>query len=477
VFRNRSALADTPAHEVALSCLAAGVRGADPERATATALSRDDSRLAVSTPDGETTLDLAEFDRLLVLGGGKAATGVVRALDTLLSDRIDGGLVVVPEGTEGAGGCIGAVEVAAGGHPVPTKSGAMVTERVRDLAASADERTLVLAVVTGGGSALLAAPAGALTVEELRKVTRELLDAGAEISELNAVRKHCSLVKGGGFAAACEPAAVLGLAVSDVVGDPLSVIASGPTAPDETRYGDALAVLDRYGVDAPPVRTHLEGGVAGEFPESPGPERDAFERVCNHVVVSNRTALDAAAAVAEEHGFRSSLLSSRVGGEARATAPTHVAIAAEAAASGQPVEPPAVLLSGGETTVDVSRGTRSDGDDLGIGGPNLEFALAAALELRGSATEAAERGPVVAAIDTDGHDGSTESAGALIDSGTVDDAEAARDALARHGSLDYLDGRGAALRTGPTGTNVNDLRVLVVPARDADRRENLTEEG
>ena len=448
MIRNRESLATTPARELALDCVEAGVRAADPARATRDAVTLDGDALVVR--DAE--YDLAAFDRVLVVGGGKAAAGVVSELATVLGDRLDGGLVVVPEDDPAAGGEVGPVEVAAGGHPVPTEAGAAATDRLLELAADADERTLVLAVITGGGSALLAAPAADLTVDDLRRVTRDLLDAGADIESLNAVRKHCSRIKGGGLARAAAPAAIVGLAVSDVVGDDLGVVASGPTAPDESTYADALAVLDRFGVDAPAVRRHLESGdasTAGDPPETPKPDDRAFARVSTHVVASNRTAVDGAAEAARERGFEPCVLSTRVRGEARESAVTHVAIAEEVVAAGDPVPPPAVLLSGGETTVTV----RGDG----TGGPNLEFALAAALELGCDAA--------VASVDTDGRDGSTDAAGAVVDEGTLADRNSvgeARAALDENDALSTLDAVGATLRTGPTGTNVNDLRVLVV---------------
>ena len=453
MFEDRDSLARSPAHAVALDCLAAGIRAADPEAATEAALARDGSRLSLRT-DRETALDLTTFDRVLVVGGGKAAVGVVRALDAELGDLIADGLVVVPEESPDAGTAIGNVELAAGGHPVPTDSGVAATRRVLDLAAEADERTLVLAVVTGGGSALLTAPAGDLSVSSLRGVTRDLLDAGAEIGDINAVRTQLSAVKGGRLAAACAPATVLGVVVSDVVGDSLSVVASGPTAPDESDPETALAVLDRYQLDTPRVRDHLEAAAAAavDGESETGPGAPAFSRVHNHVVASNRTAVDAAARAARERGFIPCVLSTRVRGSAAGAAPTHVAIAEEVAAAGDPVEPPAVLLSGGETTVDTS-----DVENPGVGGPNLEFGLTAALELETNS------GTVVAAIDTDGNDGSTDAAGALVDAGTVENTETGREALARHDSLPLLDAWGAVLRTGATGTNVDDLRVLVVP--------------
>ena len=459
MFDDCDRLATSPAHAVALDCLAAGVRGADPQTATNAALTVEDDRLTLAGSGGETTLTRSAFDRVLVLGGGKAAPGVVRALHGALGSSITDGIVVVPAESPDAGTDIGCVELAPGGHPVPTAEGVVATRRILELAHEADERTLVLAVVTGGGSALLTAPAGDLTIEDLQHVTRSLLDAGADITAVNTVRKQLSDVKGGRLAAACGPATALGVVVSDVVGDSLPVIASGPTVPDTTTPAEALDVLDRYGVDAPAVRTHLERTtVAAEGVSTPRERSEsgssAFSGVSNHIVASNRTAVEAAAAAAAERGYEPCLLSTRVRGEAAAAAPTHAAIAAEVAASGNPVEPPAVLLSGGETTVDTSTAA-----DPGVGGPNTEFALASALELD------AENGIVVGALDTDGFDGSTDAAGALVDAGTVREDATAREALSCHDSLSFLDARDAVLRTGATGTNVDDLRLLVVPGQ------------
>jgi glycerate 2-kinase len=350
VFENRESHARSPAHEVALDCLAAGVRGVDPEHAARDAVAVENDRLEITT-DERATADLTEFDRVLVLGGGKAAPGVVRALDDRLGDRIDDGLIVVPEDDPAAGGSIAPVTVSGGGHPLPTPAGVTATEELLELAETAGERTLVLAAVTGGASALLAAPAGDLSVGDLRRSTRALLDAGADIDEINAVRKHTSRVKGGRLAAAAAPAAVCTLAVSDVVGDPASVIGSGPTVPDETTYADALAVVDRHGIDVPAVRTHLDAGDAGGFPETP----DAGLPGTTHVVAGARTAIDAAAAAAAERGYEPCVLSSRVRGAARATAPTHVAIAEEAAIAGDPVDPPSCSPAGKRPSTSTAR--------------------------------------------------------------------------------------------------------------------------
>jgi hydroxypyruvate reductase len=474
VVRNREALLDAATapglSALALDCVAAGIAAARPERAVAERLRVEDEMLVVTDGTGESRYDLGSYDRILVLGGGKAARGVATGLADLLGDRLDGGAIAVPGGEgdgkdrngvytgDADGSGTGPVEVHPADHPTPTERSVAAGERVLALAREADARTLLLAVPTGGGSALLAAPAGDLTVGDLRDATRALLDAGATVAELNAVRRHCSALKGGHLAAAAAPATVVGLLVSDVVGDDPAVIASGPTAPDPTTYDDALAVLDRYDVTVPAVRRHLTAGVAGDHPETPGPADPPFagDRVRNHVVAGARTALDAARRVASERGAEPLVLSSRIRGEAREAALTTVAVAEEALDTGEPVAPPAVVLSGGETTVTV----RGDGD----GGPNGEFALRAAMEL--AAGDVGDPGTVppvaLACVDTDGADGSADAAGGLVDPATVTDRERARDALAANDSHGHLAARDALVRTGATGTNVNDLRVLVI---------------
>jgi hydroxypyruvate reductase len=438
MIRERERHERSPAHEAALDCLEAGIEAARPERVIRESIERDGDRLTI---DGE-TLDLGEFDRVLVLGGGKAAGGVAAALEQVLGDALDGGAVVTddPGAVETA-----AVEVLPGSHPVPDEAGVASARRVLDLAADADERTLLLAVITGGGSALLAAPE--VPLAEMRAVTDALLESGADIHDINAVRKHLSAVKGGRLAAAAAPARVVTLAFSDVVGDDLDVIASGPTVPDTTAYADARAVLERY-VEVPPesVAAHLAAGAAGERPETPDEGDPVFERTSAHVLANGFTALAAAREAARSRGYEPLILSSRIRGEAREAAGFHLAVAEEVAATGNPVDRPAVLLSGGETTVRV-RGN-------GVGGPNQEFCLRAALDVR--------PGAVCAAVDTDGRDGSTDAAGALVDVETVRDREAARAALADNDATPFLRERGAVLETGRTGTNVNDLRVVVV---------------
>ncbi|KTG11182.1 hydroxypyruvate reductase [Haloprofundus marisrubri] len=444
IVRNAAELGGTDARETALACLEAGIAAANPERVVADAVTLDDQMLHIA----DDQYDLTDYDDVLVLGGGKAGVGVARALEGVLDDRITDGVVVVPDAAD-----LSRVSVVVGDHPVPSERGVEGTRRLLELAEAADERTLVLAVVTGGGSALLAAPAGDVSLGDLRETTDALLDSGAEIAEMNAVRKHLSAIKGGRLARTAAPATVVGLVLSDVVGDDLSVIASGPTAPDETSYADALDVLERYGIDAPEsVRMRLERGAAGELDETPRNTDPVFDRVRNVLLGSNFGSLDAARNEAESWGYDTCILSSRVRGESREAAKTHAAVAEEAIFTGNPVSPPAVVLSGGETTVTV----RGDG----TGGPNQEFALSAAIEF--ATAWRTETEVVLACADTDGRDGGTDVAGAVVDADTVDDVATARTALADNDAFDYLDARGAIVDTGPTGTNVNDLRVLVV---------------
>ena len=441
MFADRDGLADSPAHELALDCLAAGIEAGRPARAVERHCSVDGDALRIR--DAE--YDLSAFDEIEVLGGGKAADGLAAALEELLGDRLSGGVVVTHERTADPGG----VAVREGEHPAPGDGSVAGASAILERAAAADERTLVLAAITGGGSALLCAPAEGLSVEDLRAVSRDLLDAGAAVDEVNAVRRACSRVKGGGLAAAAAPAPVVGLLMSDVVGDDPAVIASGPTVPAATDPEAALAVLDRYDVDLRAVRTWLR-----DAPPTAAPD----VTVDNHVVASGRDAVDAARDLAAERGYEPCVLTTRLEGEASEAGRFHAAVAAEVAGIGEPVEPPAVLLSGGETTVSVA------GD--GVGGPNLEFALAGATGLPDAA--------VLGAVDTDGSDGSTDAAGALVDAATVGDADvnAARRALRENDSYAFLDERGALLRTGATGTNVDDLRVVVVEQPVRFRRDS-----
>jgi len=444
MIHNREQLASSPAHAVALDCLTAGIEAADPARLTRDAVSVADTTLTV----GGSSYDLAEYDEVTVLGGGKAAAVVAAELEAVLGDRLDSGIVVTdsPRST-------GRVDVLAGDHPIPDERGVENTRRLLAAAAAADDSTLLLGVITGGGSALMAAPADGISLADLRSTTDALVASGATIDEINAVRKHCSAIKGGRLAATTQPAEVCSLVVSDVVGNDLATIASGPLVGDPTTYADARAVIDRYNLDVPAAVTdRLTRGVAGEIDETPAPGASVFEGVTTTIIGDGLTAVQAAADRAEAAGFESLVLSSRIRGEAREAAKTQVAIAEGIAATGEPLDPPAVVVSGGETTVTV--------DGEGVGGPNQEFALSAALELTAGDDAAPET--VVAAVDTDGVDGPTDAAGAIVDGETVAVREG-RHALADNDANTALGAADAVITTGPTGTNVNDLRVVVVP--------------
>lgn len=438
MIRNRATLSSQPAHETALACLEAGIEAADPSRVVRDAVSVDGSTVEI----GGERYDLGAYESVQILGGGNAAAHVAAALEAVVGDAVDGGLVVTddPVPTE-------RVEVRPADHPIPSQRGVESTRALLEAAEAADESTLVLAVVTGGGSACMVAPADGLALSDLQATTAALLDSGASIHEVNAVRKHCSELKGGRLARALAPATVSTLVLSDVVGNDLDVIASGPLVPDSSTYADAIAVLDSYDLSVPDsVRERLESGARGDLSETPAPDDPAFQRVRTQLVGTTMTALAAARETAEDRGYDTLVLSSRIRGRARDAALTHVAVAEEILDTGNPVTPPAVVLSGGETTVRVT------GD--GNGGPNQEFALAAAMEL--------PEGAVLGAVDTDGIDGDSEVAGAIVDETSVTDRREAEAALDNNDANRVLTRRDAVVETGRTGTNVNDIHVLVV---------------
>jgi len=441
---NRESVAPTATHDVALDCLIAGIEAGHPVNRVRETIAVEANKLQIEGADGSTgEYDLDWYDEIVLVGGGNASGHFAAAIEDELGEWLTGGAVVTDDPVETT-----TVDVLPGAHPVPSQAGVESTRHVLDIVDEAGDDDLVLAAITGGGSALLGAPAGSLTLSDLRAVTEELLACGASIDEINAVRKHCSAIKGGQLARAGAPATVVTVVLSDVVGDDLSVIASGPTVPDPSTYVDALAVIDRYDLDIPEsVRAHLQAGADGDRAETPTAAESLFDRTRAYVLGSGRTALDAARETARERGYTAEILASGVRGEASESARTHVAIAAECQERGSPIAPPAVVLSGGETTVTL-------GDDHGAGGPNQEFALSAALDLE-------RDGIVVASVDTDGIDGVTDAAGAIVDGSTVPE-EAGRRALDRNDALPVLDDANAVISTGPTGTNVNDLRVMVV---------------
>ena len=397
-------------------------------------------------------LDLPPRGRVLVVGAGKASGAMAAAAEEALGDRVADGVVAVKDGHLAPTRRVRLLEA---GHPVPDRRGAEAARAIRDLASTASADDLVLVLVSGGGSALTPAPAPPITLEEKQSLTRLLLRAGANINQLNAVRKHCSTLKGGQLARAAAPARVQALLLSDVIGDPLDVIASGPTAPDASTFAEAMGILARFDVRdqvAPSIVARLQQGMQGEIPETPKPGDPLFERVGNLVIGNNALVVDAAAAAARELGLVPHVLTRSLEGEARGVGRRFAAMARDIREGRGPVAPPCCVIAGGETTVTV-RGQ-------GSGGRCQELALAAALELEGVP------GVVVLAAGTDGSDGPTTAAGGLADGASARRARAAGVDLSAHladnSSHAALAALGDLLVTGPTNTNLLDLYLIVV---------------
>lgn len=399
-----------------------------------------------------TRLRPPERGRMFVVGAGKASGAMAAAVEEALGDRVADGLVVVKDGYTAATRRVRLVEAR---HPVPDERGVEAARQIHALASVAGDEDLVLVLVSGGGSALTPAPAPPITLAEKQALTRQLLAAGATINQLNAVRKHCSLLKGGQLARAAAPARVHALLLSDVIGDPLDVIASGPTAPDPSTYEEALAILDRFqlrGRVPSSVLQRLEAGARGELPETPKPQDPLFTRVTNEVIGNNQLVVEAAVSRARELSFTPHVLTRSLEGEAREVARDLVALARQVREGRGPVAAPACLIAAGETTVTVG--------GPGHGGRCQEFALAAALELDGV------EGVVVLAAGTDGTDGPTAAAGAVVDGWSAGRARAERyDPAARllaNDSHPLLACLGELVITGPTNTNLLDLYLALV---------------
>jgi len=393
---------------------------------------------------------VGDFARLLVIGFGKAAWPMALASEEALEDLITSGMVVTKYGHSKPTGRLQRIALLEAAHPVPDDNSVAATRRILDLVREADERTLVLCLISGGGSALLVAPTEGITLREKQDVTGLLLKSGAAIQELNAVRKHLSLVKGGRLAEIAHPASITSLIISDVIGDTLDVIASGPTAPDTSTYGDALAVLEKYKLMKLAPRaavSTLERGARGEIAETPKEENDIFDNVQNVIVASNSMALKAANEKAQEMGFQTSILTSELQGEAREAGRW---LAQQARSMN--LKRPFCLLSGGETTVTV-KGT-------GLGGRNTELALAFAREIDSL------DGITLLSAGTDGTDGPTDAAGAIVDGHTIGRARHLNldpvEHMKNNDSYTLLQKTNNLLITGPTGTNVMDIQIILV---------------
>jgi glycerate 2-kinase len=443
------------------SIFLAGVRSVDPARLVARKVTLEgESRLTFLDGDGRITEDLSLYDSVIIIGAGKATAPMARAMEEVLGSRLTGGVISVKYGH---GLPLTRIELIEAGHPVPDDNSLRAARRIVDAARKAGERTLVIGLISGGGSSLLACPLDtgevSLTLEDLRETTGALLRSGARIDEMNCIRKHLSAVKGGRLVGLLHPARQINLILSDVVGDPLDSIASGMTTADPTSFQDALRIVDRYGIadDIPAgVRAVLEAGARGDLPDTPKEGDALFERVDNVILGSNRIALAAAAVKAAELGYDTVTLSSRITGEAREIAHVYAGIAADLAAHDGLVSTPACVLGGGETTVTIK--------GEGKGGRNQEMALSFLLDLAEEPPEIRRRVSFLAAS-TDGNDGPTDAAGAFVLlHGHVGDEmrSEAEDALRRNDSYTFFARKGGLLRTGPTNTNVCDMQVIIV---------------
>jgi len=433
----------------------------DPRALIAECLRLDGRHLVVSGPAGRHVEGLARFERVIVLGAGKAAARMACGVEEALGAHLSGGLVVVKYGHAEP---LRRIEVIEAAHPTPDAAGVRAARRIAAIADGADHRTLVIVLISGGASALLCAPwageGAALTLADKQAVTRLLLACGAEIGAINCVRKHLSLVKGGRLARRLAPARGLALILSDVVGDRLDVIASGPVSPDPSTFAQALGILDAYGVRAAvpvAVRQLLETGARGMIPETPKPGDPAFAGMVPIVIGNTATAIEAACIAAAGHGFTPVPLTARLTGEAAEVAKVLFAQACDVRDRGWLAAPPALLVAGGETTVTL-------GDSPPPGGRNQELALAALAAMAADGQRGA--GIHLLAASTDGGDGTTDAAGAFASPAVLERVAAAGlligPALRGHAAHALLDAAGAVLRTGPTGTNVCDLCLIAV---------------
>ncbi len=395
--------------------------------------------------------NLKDFRHIYLVGAGKAGAAMAIAMEELLGDRLTAGLVVVKYGHLAP---VKKTRIIEAGHPIPDQNGVDGAAELVSLLEQTENDDLVICLISGGGSALLPLPATGLTLDEKQKTTQVLLSCGADITEINAIRKHLSQLKGGQLARLIAPATTISLILSDVIGDPLDSIASGPTVGDPTTFDQCLDIIKKYQLSdtlPPAVMNHLRQGAAGAISETPKPDDPLFSRVSNCIIASNCQAVEAAAEKARELGYQPLILSTFIEGETREIARMHAAIAREIHQSGNPLPSPACVISGGETTVTITGN--------GLGGRNQEFVLAAALDIEGLPNT------VMVSIGTDGTDGPTNAAGAIADGQTVERACKLglnpREYLENNNAYHFFSPLHDLLITGPTNTNVMDIRLIL----------------
>lgn len=403
-------------------------------------------------PDRE--YDLSAYENIYVVGAGKAGAGMAAALERILGDRITGGAVTVKYGYRDGTRKIAITEA---GHPIPDQASVEGTRNIMELLKAGGENDLAICLISGGGSALLCAPAEGISLTDKQQTTSVLLKCGADITELNAIRKHLSSVKGGQLARLAYPSEILTLILSDVIGDPLDSIASGPTSPDDSTFQTCLDIVKKYNIEnnlPEAVVNRLEKGNSGSIPETPGSDDPAFDNTNNVIIGNNIIAVNAAGEKAAELGYNTYIVDHPVRGDTRDAVRDHCGLIRQVLETGRPVEPPACIVSGGETTVEV-RGN-------GMGGRNQEFVLAACMVIRGM------ENIVVLSGGTDGTDGPTDAAGGIVDNTTFDRAVkigiVPREYLDNNDSYNFLKATGDLLITGPTRTNVMDIHIIIIDA-------------
>ena len=448
LIKNGETQLDRKARTLALKSLESALNAADPKQIVKSKLTLKNSTLRVNSH----SFNLKKFRSIYVIGGGKASGSMAEALEGLLGNRIKSGLVNVPRDSKNKTSII---KLHKASHPIPDETGVEGTRKMMKIAEQAEEEDLIICLISGGGSSLMPLPRGEVSIIDKKEITNALLKCGATINEINTVRKHISDFKGGWLAKKAYPATILNLILSDVVGDPLDFIASGPTVPDSTTFSDAVKVLKKHSLwkEAPAsIRKVLSEGEKGLIEETPKADDESFKKVVNVIVGNNRFASLAACGRLKSDGLNTLLLTATLEGEARHVGVVLASVASEVSASGNPIPRPAGIVAGGETTVTVT--------GKGLGGRNQEMVLAALQKLKSN------DGIVLASLSTDGIDGPTDAAGAVVDGKTLARAMktglAPEKYLANNDSYRFFSRLGDLIFTGSTGTNVNDISVMVV---------------
>ncbi len=449
ILSNAQSNVDRKARKIILDAIESAIKSVDPRELIRSKVALSNGKLIVN----KKIFDLKTFERIFVIGGGKASGYMAKAMEEVLDERINEGIVIVPHGTAGFSKTK-IIKIHEASHPIPDENSVEGAKKIMELIENADESDLIICLISGGGSSLMTYPRDEISLEDKRKVTELLLKCGATINEINAVRKHLSKFKGGQLAKSTYPATLITLLLSDVVGDPLDVIASGPTVPDPTTFEDAINILKKYNIwNAVPdsVRILLSRGVRGLSQETPKSDDPYLKRVYNFIIGNNRIACLSAVNILKSAGLNTLLLTSYMEGEARNIGLFIGAIAREIASSNNPVSRPAGIVAGGESTVTVV--------GSGIGGRNQEIALASALIISGL------KGVALASVSTDGVDGPTDAAGAIVDGDTINRSKMMKlnceEYLRNNDSYSFFKKLGDLIYTGPTGTNVNDILILV----------------